>query len=255
MLYFIYCHVSSCNTLNPEGIKKFHKARLSSQKVKALALSEGIWGRMASPLPLLHSQSILGLSMRFLIPIVAFPVLVSSDKTTIWKSVAVRTKQLSLSSWRKIQCCVQKASKLELPTKDGQGTWLLEKCHSVGLDCINLRSQFHILLVYLLCLHMKHHGEMWLDVTPCLHTDLLPGVDWWQEGISSVRRDSSFRTVLLPVSLLGRGQPVAGFSSNPILPKSNRRLKPLLELSSESPTLPPPAATNVGSERLGWGRT
>lgn len=171
---------------------------------------------MASPVPFLHSQSILGLSMRFLIPTVAFPLLVSSGETMIFKSVAVRTKQLSLPSWRKIQCCIQKASKLELPIKDGQGTWLLEKCHSVCLDCINPHSQFRVvILVYLLCLHMKHRGEVWLDITPFLHTDLLPGVGWWQESMLGDLKDTSFWTVLLPVSFLGRGEPSAGFSSKP----------------------------------------
>lgn len=73
--------------------------------------------RMVSPVPLLSFQSTLGFPMRFLLPSVAFSVLVSSNETTTWRSVTVRTKQLSLSSWRKTQCCIQPASKLELPTK------------------------------------------------------------------------------------------------------------------------------------------
>lgn len=160
---------------------------------------------MASPVPLLHSQSILGLPMRFLISIVAFPVLLRSDETTIWKSAPDRTKQFSLSSWRKIQCCVQKMSNLELPTKDGQGTHLLQKWHSVGLDCFNpTASSILFSLTCCVCKRSTMWRCGWISHLFCIQPCCLL--------LAGNRRECQVtRTVLLLVSLLGRWQPWKAF--------------------------------------------
>lgn len=94
---------SQLQYLNP--IKGYKEISLSQTQAKKWRHSPSLKSkRITSSVPLSHFQSTQGLSMRFLIPTVAFPVLVSSEETSIWKSVTARTKQLSLFSWRKIKC-------------------------------------------------------------------------------------------------------------------------------------------------------
>lgn len=188
---------SQLQYLNP--IKGYKEISLSQTQATS---SES--RRMASPAPLLYFQSTPGLPMRFLLPSVAFPVLVSSDEATTWRSDVT-----GQSSWRKAQCCIQTASKLNLPAKHGQGTWLLEKHPSVGLDCINPHSKSCIFSLFTCC-DCTRGG-----VAGC-HTSSphRPAPRCWQKGSSGDWKDISFWTFLLPVSPSGRGQPVEGFSSS-----------------------------------------
>lgn len=154
-----------------------------------------------------------------------------------------------------MQCCIQMPSKLELPTKHGQGTWFwknITQCAWTALiPTVSSACSPYLPVVFA-------HGAPWGGVAGC-HTFSpyrpAPRVAWWQKGSLGDGKDISFGTALLLVSALGRGQPVEGFSSTPLLPKSSRSLKSLLELKLKVPTLLPPAITHVGRERPGWGRT